>query len=168
MVFLDEIGQKVNSLGYRVHILRGFGLNIKHISSLSQKLEDYIINNDLHDVILIGHSKGGLIGRYFIHKSNYSDRISQIIAIASPFHGSQFGNLRFWSLSELIPGNEGLPDDEALDSKILSIRARVDTLVFPNNSPILKYAENQVVDVVGHMRILHSQGLLEILDENLG
>lgn len=156
----------MNSLGYTVHTIDSIGRNHSHIYVAAQKVNDYILSNNLNDLILICHSKGGMVAKAVIDRYPAGANIKQAITIATPFNGSKWGYLRIWSLADLIPGSEFILsfNENKQNQKITSIRVRVDNHVIPFDSPILPNAHNIELPIVGHTSVLESEELMKTLE----
>src|SRR3989344_2169776 len=168
--YLKEIGNFVNKLGYRVHVLNELGVNLKPIFESYKILEKYIDNNNLKNLILIGHSKGGIISKYFIDNSPLTDRVKLIISIASPFGGTQLGRLKILNTHEFLPDSAIIQKLNAKTSKnklFINLFSRKDDVVIPNQNLILKGAKNIKVEVDGHLGILESEKTLREIDKIL-
>lgn len=50
----------------------------------------FVAANDLHDVLIVAHSKGGLIGKYVMAVLDEQRRISGMVAVSTPFGGSRY------------------------------------------------------------------------------
>jgi pimeloyl-ACP methyl ester carboxylesterase len=128
-----------------------------------EKVKRLINEKNLSNVLLLGHSKGGLIARYCLLDSPTRVRIKNIITIATPHKGSIFGYLKIFSLYELAPNSKFLNflnNESVLQPIILNIFPRIDNHVIPNRNLKLDNATNIEIDIVGHTRILESDKLL--------
>ena len=74
--------------GHPVYEVKGLGRNIIRIADAAKLVRKVIDENNLENVILVGHSKGGLEGKYALAFLNQDNRIKKLVAIASPFAGS--------------------------------------------------------------------------------
>ncbi len=95
---------------------RGYG-----IEEFAEQLAQKILANGDRDVVLIGHSRGGLVAAYLTEylAKKYDIRVRAVITMASPFGGSYLAlpPLTFSeSVKQMQPNSEFLED---LNSKIL-------------------------------------------------
>lgn len=162
--FLNTIAESLNIKGYRIHFPTfKTHATIEECTSLIIK---YIEDFQLNDLVIVTHSKGGLIARNLLLSSD--DKIRNIIEIAAPNNGTIFGNLIFHNLRELKPKSRQLQIlDNFKTSKIINIYPKFDNHVIPNSSLFLEGAKNVGIDIVGHTRILESKELLTELDKIL-
>src|SRR5438270_6102435 len=101
--FMEKIGNHLNSLGFKVHVIRSLARNTAPVEKLSDIIEHYLVENNLNGVTLVAHSKGGLVARYLLALSPAKDRINRTITIASPHHGTSRANLKVLNLHQLVP-----------------------------------------------------------------
>lgn len=83
--FLKKLGDKISLEGHPVYIVPKLGYNLANIPTAAKIVEEIIDENNLKDVIIVAHSKGGLIGEYLL---TCDKRVEKLIAIATPFYGS--------------------------------------------------------------------------------
>lgn len=167
--FFLEIGDFANSLGYRVDVPEGVGRNREDIFVIAEKIESYIIEEDLTDIVIICHSRGGYPAKLLLNDQEINKRIKKVIAVTVPFHGTKWRSLRIGNLSSMIPDQVTLQklrldkDNE----KIISVRVSFDNHIIPFDSPILPGAENIEIPMVGHTRVLQSKELKDIIKKAL-
>ncbi len=165
--FLKIIGDHVNMLGFRVHVINDLGKNILPLDQASTVVSDYIIKNNLKKVIILTHSKGGLVAAGVLKK--HPQNIAKIISICTPWQGSLLGYLKTYFLEELLPGSPVIANiKNHLDlSRIINIYAAKDNHVIPNKNLLIPQAINICVPVYGHARILTSPKTLALLSKLL-
>lgn len=167
---LKHVGNLLNSLGYKVHTLPKLGYNFMTIKDASIVLEEYIINNNLQNAVLIAHSKGGLISKYFLVHSRYRNRIRKAICIATPFKGALPAYFRILNLHEFFPHSKFLIDlnkNTSINRLFVNIYPRLDPVIMIRNSSSLSGAKNFQIDTVGHLNILMLQQTLETIRNNI-
>jgi pimeloyl-ACP methyl ester carboxylesterase len=159
--FMRPVGDYLHGLGHPVHALAELGYNRKSIAATAALAQSYLDANDLHDVILIGHSKGGIIGKHMMVADDVSGRIAQLIAVNSPFAGSSLARFApnpalrvFDPRNELIVTLAGNVD---INARITSIYSRLDPII-PGGSR-LDGATNIELPMVGHFTPLGSPDL---------
>ena len=90
---------------------RGTGLGI---DDFARQLAEKIIANGDNDVVLAGHSRGGLVSAYLAEylAQEYGIRVRAVIAVGAPFAGSSKATFPFtWlskSVEQMQPGSEFL------------------------------------------------------------
>ncbi len=165
--FLRKLIEYFNTKGYPIHIIPSFNSTDK-VASLSKKVGDYIKEKNLQNVILLAHSKGGLVAKYLLaNDAVASSKIDRVVAIATPFNGNLFGYLYFDNLNELLPNSTlitGLRENTSVNQKIISLYPLFDNHVLPKSSSILTGAQNIQIPVIGHTVILESSKTCKALD----
>jgi hypothetical protein len=116
----------------------------------------------------VAHSKGGLIGKHLMLGAS-GNRITRMIAIATPFAGSVYANyLPTRTLRAFRPSDETivmLGEGITANERIVSIYPRFDPHI-PAGS-FLAGARNIELPVAGHFRILSDPRLLHEVQTNL-
>jgi pimeloyl-ACP methyl ester carboxylesterase len=161
--FLEAAAAHLNVLGHPVHAIPSFGRNLLPIGEMAALAGEYLEKQKLEDVLLVAHSKGGLIGKSLM--LNGGERINSLVAINTPFGGSDYAHLvPIKTLREFVPTHEtirSLAANAEVNSRITSVYSTWDPIV-PNGSE-LDGATNIQLPVTGHFRILDRPELLEIL-----
>jgi len=118
-------------------------------------------------IILVGHSFGALVERYYVSQRNPDPRVVQTVSLAAPFLGS--------NQNTLVPGQGGrdlAPDAELLallrqDSEEnrrvphLAILAEEDSLIVPGAYP--SFGRHHLVRQVGHNGILFHPEVIDLV-----
>ncbi|MEO8263729.1 MAG: alpha/beta fold hydrolase [Pseudolysinimonas sp.] len=154
--FLHSVGTALNERGHPVHVIRTLGYNLRPIPESAAIVARELAARGLTDVVLIAHSKGGLIGKQLMTREDPQARVDRLIAIATPFGGSSMARLT------LVPALRAfLPSDGVITAlgsarehhaRLTSIYPRFDPNI-PEGSRV-EGAENVEIPVVGHFRIL--------------
>ena len=168
--YLTKIGNLANKMGYKVHTLPKLKNNIAPVHKCSQILEEYLHENSITKAVVVAHSKGGVIAKYFLVNSKLANRITKVVSLSSPFKGTLLGYLDIFNSKELTPGSKLLQDLEkatTINKMFVNLYPRVDNLVIPNKNLVLKNAQNIKIDMVGHLRILISDKALKHVEEAL-
>ncbi|HXX85533.1 MAG TPA: alpha/beta fold hydrolase [Casimicrobiaceae bacterium] len=115
-------------------------------------------------VVLIGHSMGGLVARAYLRRCG-GGQVQRLITIGTPHHGS----ILAWSfpgigLAQMHPGSAWLAKlNEAEDGPppvpITSIWSRHDSMVIPQASATLAGGENIAIVGVGHNALLSDESV---------
>ncbi|MDX1535384.1 MAG: alpha/beta hydrolase [Candidatus Spechtbacterales bacterium] len=168
--FLRYFANTLSGEGYPIYTLTGLGYNTKSIHDSAKMVQEFIKEKNLKKVIILAHSKGGIIGREVLSSYNQDGRIIKLIAIASPFRGSKISRaIPFRPFKELTPKSVAKisPKNSDADDKIVSICGYFDNHIWPNNSCELPGAENIEVDIYGHHKILANKKVLKIVKEKI-
>jgi triacylglycerol lipase len=163
--FLESIGEFLNRAGHPVHVVPSFGRNVRPIAEMAELAGDYLLENDLRDVSLVAHSKGGLIGKTLMLTAEGEQRVASMIAINTPFGGSDYAHLvPLKPLREFVPTHatiSALAANSDVNSRITSVFAEWDPII-PNGS-VLEGATNIELPSRGHFRLLDRPDLLDIV-----
>ena len=164
-IYEEMIASHLNKLGYRIHVIHELDFNFVPIQQATDIVSDYIKKYELTDVILLAHSKGGIIAKRAMD-SLPEDRIQLIITISVPYHGTFWGYGHFLRLYEMQPGSNLIKstlEHTKNNNKIYNFYSKIDNNVIPNTSAVLDGAHNMMIDVIGHTRILTSPLILTAL-----
>jgi len=165
--FLKFIADPLSLKGHPIYALEHIGYNTKEVHHTANLVQELIKEKDLKNVIIIAHSKGGLIAKYILAFHNQDGRVKKAIAIATPFGGSHITKLiPHKAVKELAPEHEiirTLSEKKVVNKKILSIFGVFDNHVWPESSCRLEGAKNIQVQVHGHHKILFDKQVREII-----
>jgi triacylglycerol esterase/lipase EstA (alpha/beta hydrolase family) len=148
--------------------------------SLFVGIEDYV--DELHAaieklaaatgqprIVLVCHSMGGLAAREYMRRHGAA-RIAKLVTIASPHHGTVMASLglgensrqmrRGSAFLEMLARHESRDPPGMPATSIYSVH---DNLVAPQDTSRLPWAKNIAIDGMGHVGILSSHRLHEIL-----
>ena len=126
------------------------------------------------DIILVGHSLGGMIARAFLQ--DYQDeRVAGVITIATPHQGTMLGKTGMSWVRELFlpegPVIKKLQEGEQSAQHIphVCIAAELDQVITPRESATgLSWATHYWIENVGHNEMLYSPALEECLLTEIG
>jgi pimeloyl-ACP methyl ester carboxylesterase len=163
--FMQPLIEALHERGHPVHVIEVLRWNNKPIADAAEQVAAYLEQHALHDIVLVAHSKGGLIGKYAMTRGSSATRIRSMLAVAAPFSGSRYA--RFMpapSLRIFSPRNAlilALSREHTVNARIVSVYGEFDPHV-PGGSE-LPGAKNVVLDTGGHFRILaHPRVLAEL------
>lgn len=164
--FMHPVASHLHAAGHPVHAVTALGYNRGSVSAMAELVAQYLRERNLTDVVLVAHSKGGLIGKYVMTLPESAPRVRQLIAVNSPFSGSVYAMFALLpSLRAFSPRNRtlnALRANLAVNSRITSIYGTFDPHI-PGGSELVG-ATNVQLDVMGHFRILGDKRLLEAID----
>ena len=101
------------------------GNNLGVLSEGATTVESLLEERDLRDVVIVAHSKGGLIGKLVMVGEGRLPRVVRMVAICTPFAGSRYAQfmpiraLRDFSPTD--PAGLSLRADESVNSRIVSV-----------------------------------------------
>lgn len=169
--FLKAIADPLSLMGHPIYILENIGYNNIKIDYASKLVLEFIEEKKLKQVIVIAHSKGGLIGKNIL-LSNNNSQVDKVIAIATPFNGSRIGKLIFHkAVREILPDSKiikSLSATKDINHKIVSIFGVFDNHIWPRSSCYLDGAKNIEVEVGGHHKILFDRRVREVIVSEVG
>ena len=168
--FMKPIGDSISLLGHPVYIVPKLGYNLFSIP-LSAEIVEKVISTISHKegekgIILVAHSKGGLIGKYFLAHHNQNKKVIGMVSIATPYSGSSMAKL-FPSITpfkELDIESNVLRDLERhsiVNQNIISLFPEYDNHVWAKQGSFLEGAINRAVPVHGHHRVVFDTQMKE-------
>jgi triacylglycerol lipase len=161
--FMRHIAERLHSDGHPVHVVHTLGFNRRSVPDGAHAAQTYLRENNLTDVRLVAHSKGGLIGKHMMVVDDREQRITRMIALNTPFAGSPYARFALGrTLREFRPSAATLTmlgKDLEVNSRITSIYSEADQYI-PGGSP-LHGGENVSMPYVGHFRVLAYPRVIE-------
>ncbi|TBN57010.1 alpha/beta hydrolase [Glaciihabitans arcticus] len=168
--FLRPVANRLHALGHPVHVLSELRYNLLGVSESAALAQAYIEAKDLRGVIIVAHSKGGLIGKHMMVLDDTSGRIDRMTAIATPFGGSIYARYFLVRAIRAFRPNEPtlamLGANAAANTRITSIFGVFDPHI-PAGSR-LEGATNVQLPVYGHFRLLADERVLEAVEKSIG
>jgi triacylglycerol lipase len=156
--FIKSLADKISDCGFQVYVLPELKNNLDDIASSANYVNKYILDKKLKNVIIVGHSKGGLIGKYLIVNEKDRNKIIGLISISTPFLGSRMANLfRFLKSNQFEPDNKLIKElwsHHEVNKRIIAIFPKVDNVVWTKKSYLEGAKENIYLNTYGHHRIL--------------
>lgn len=170
--FLKYLGDKISAKGHPVYIVPKLKFNFFDIPTSVKIVREVIDKNNLENAVIIGHSKGGLIGKYFLIHENKDNKIKGLIAIGTPFSGSRLAK-KFPRISfkELTPESKIIQElifHKEVNSKIVSIMPEFDNHIWHEKGSFLEGALNIKVPTKGHHKILFDKNAISKIIELIG
>lgn len=164
--FLRPVAERLHAAGHPIHVLTGLGYNRQPIADAAALAARYLAQHALTGVVLVAHSKGGLIGKHLMAIDDAEHRVDRMVAIATPFAGSVYANyIPVRTLRVFSPRDETiarLGSNLKINSRITSIFGEFDPHI-PGGSR-LDGAVNVLLPVLGHFRILRDPRVLEAVE----
>lgn len=126
------------------------------------------------DIVLVGFSMGGIVGRYYLQYLGGAERVSQFFSLSAPHNGSYWAYLPYPSkgVRQLRPNSEFLLElaqsEAVLDKvKLYSFWTPFDFTIVPSSSSVWQIAENQRFMVFLHLSILFSRRIANEISHRL-
>jgi triacylglycerol esterase/lipase EstA (alpha/beta hydrolase family) len=135
---------------------------------LATKVDAVLAATGARELVVVGHSMGGLVIRAYLRRHGGA-KTRRAVTIGTPHHGSEHARTFFGTcLRELRPGSAwlaGLDADEATPPSVplVSIWSWHDSMVAPQRSSVLAWAENVAVAGVGHNAMLRDRGVFDLV-----
>lgn len=159
---LLPVARRLHAAGHPVHVEPKLALNRATVPAAARMASAAVRARDLHDLVLVAHSKGGLVGKRMLIDDT-EGRLAGLIAIATPFHGSSLASLLPTpAISALHPSDptiRELASHREVNSRITSIYPAFDPHV-PESSH-LEGASNIEVRAMGHFLVLDDREVLD-------
>lgn len=154
--FMRPLVDALHARGHPIYVVNELRHNVLDVPDSAHLLMRLIDAENLHRVLLLTHSKGGLIGKYAMAQLDPRERIDHMVAIAAPFEGSSYArfapvhHLRIFRATD--PVLAALAAERRANERITSVYGVFDTMI-PGGSE-LAGAANIKLPVAGHFRIL--------------
>src|SRR6266545_6057225 len=136
---------------------------------LAARIDDVLAATGARDVVIVAHSMGGLVSRAYLRRFG-GTKVRRLITIGAPHRGSM--HARFFpgqSLAEMRPDNAWLEElnvERAQGVPVVSLWSWHDSMVTPQTSSYLDWAENVVLTGIGHNALLFDDTVAErVADE---
>lgn len=163
--FLQPLARRLFDGGHAVHVVPALGYHVQDLAEARRIVAELLVERDLHDVVVVAHSKGGLVGKLLLSDPAVTDRVCGLVAVATPFAGSRLARLLpLRSIRIFRPDNPdivGLARVVDVDERIVSVFSRWDPHV-PEGS-VLAGAQNVEVETPGHFRVLADPHLPDVV-----
>lgn len=159
--FMQPLISFLHVNAYDVHVIKALERTTGTIDDMADIVHTYIANHDLHDVILVSHSKGGLIGKRALIMDVHT-AIRGLVAINAPFSGSKYAHLiPFKSFKTFIPNSVdliALTADTIVNARITSLYGMFDQHI-PEGSYLDGARNVQVNGAYGHFKVLNNAAM---------
>ncbi len=169
--FLQHLGDRISRAGHPVYAIPNLRRNFISVSESAQFTREVIEEHDLKRVIIVSHSKGGIIGKYLLAHFNKDKRIHTVIAVATPFSGSRLARMiPHRAIREMLPDSrliKELQAKKAVNKNIISIIPEFDNHIWAEEGSYLKGARNIKVQVRGHHRIVFDKKVEDTIMKTL-
>ncbi len=165
--FMLPLIRRLHRDGHPVHVLDPLRNNRVPVVEGARIVDEYLAAAGLADVVLLAHSKGGLIGKHVMAFGRHADRVRSMVAVAAPFGGSRYARYLLGrtlrAFSPVDPTIVLLAEAPEVNARIVSVYARFDPHI-PEGSE-LAGARNVPVDTGGHFRVLDNVKTIAVVRE---
>lgn len=141
-------------------------------SRIEAKLERLLERGDFGNLHVVGHSKGGLVGRYLVGCLGWHERVRSLVTLGSPHHGTPtawiglvgFTGLVSRSVWQMLPHSGLVAElrDHPIPAhtRVVSVYSKAD-LVCPWRYSVLAPSDGENV----HNRVIAGLGHMELVDD---
>ncbi|WP_412480474.1 esterase/lipase family protein [Azonexus sp. IMCC34839] len=137
----------------------------KLVPQLRERIEQVCATTGASQVLLVGHSMGGLIARSYLARHG-NERVARLITLATPHAGTELARIGFGqNAREMTPGSLWLSDmnAEKLPVPAIALRNAYDNYVMPQDNQRLDGARDIEMPAVGHLAMLYDQRIAQML-----
>ncbi len=167
--FMRPVAEHLHRAGHPVHVVQKLGYNRGTVEAMARLAANYLEEHDLSDIVVVAHSKGGLIGKFLMTMTGAAPRVTRLVAVNTPFSGSIYANFFLLpSIRAFSPHNRTLQALRAnldLNGRITSIYGRFDPHI-PGGS-FVEGARNVQLETMGHFRPIADARVLQEIDRAL-
>jgi len=152
--YLEALGEHLSAQGHPVHHPAELAFTRRPIPETARDVHRYLERHHLRDVVVVGHSKGGLIGKQML-LNDPETRIARVVAVNAPFPGLPLARYAISAWREFSPHQpviRALAAATDVHERIVSIYSRFDQYV-PGSSR-LEGATNIELPLAGHFWVL--------------
>ncbi len=146
---------------------------IAHFATqLAARIDAILAATGATQVLLVAHSMGGLVAREYLRRHGGA-RVRRLITLGTPHHGS----LHAWmmtgaALSNMRPRSDFLTRlnttvDHTDGVPVVSLWSWHDSMVTPQTSARLDWADNIVIAGVAHNALLNNRGVWALLADQI-
>lgn len=163
--FMQPLAEAARDRGHPVHIVEALGRSQRPVIEMAEHVTAYLQRHDLSDVVLVAHSKGGLVGKQTM-VGPAGDRVRGMLAIATPFGGSRYARMLLAPTLRIFSPRDAtiiaLAREATVNERIVSLYSSFDPHI-PERSE-LAGATNIMLATGGHFRILADPRVLRELE----
>ncbi|MCW2539328.1 MAG: alpha/beta hydrolase fold protein [Frankiales bacterium] len=150
--------------------------DIRHAAQrLGEHVEEVCEATGYDQVVLIGHSLGGIIARYYVQCGGGDARVDTLVTLGSPHAGTQWARLLPVGVTrQLRPGSSLLRELAAAATcrtRFVAVYSDRDEVVLPRSSAALEHGDLDVERVpvhgVGHLSLLMNRDVIHTVIERL-
>lgn len=159
---------------YTINLGHPFRSMVLYAEKVKEKAEKIAQETGRKDLILIGHSMGGVIASLYATKYAPAGTVTDVITIGSPLHGTYMAHIALGqNAREMQPNSPLLQEVRALMKENKEIRfyhigTKSDLLVVPGSSAIIAENNHFLFDDIGHVSLLYSKRVVNKVGEWIG
>ncbi|ABV88943.1 esterase/lipase family protein [Shewanella pealeana] len=146
---------------------------IEHAAKeLSQQI-DAVYGVDAN-IVLVGFSMGGIVGRYYLQQLGGARRVSQFFSLSTPHNGSYLAYLPYPSkgIKQLRPKSALLAElarsEAVLEGvKLYSYWTPIDFTIVPSSSSFWRVANNKRFIIILHLSVIFSRRIAKAINNEI-
>ena len=145
-----------------------------YLPQLAAKVEEICAITKAERVVIVAHSLGGLVSRAYIAGGAGRERVAKLITLGSPHHGTKMARLGIGhNVRQMFYGNDWLAQladgerERPSGIPLTCLYTENDDLVCPSESGRLPGAKNIALRGVGHVSLLFSTQVAELVAEEI-
>jgi triacylglycerol lipase len=154
--FMRPLADFLGAHGYPVRAVHYLRHNAGPIREMAVCAGRFLEEEGLDDVIIVAHSKGGLIGKYLMANTAAGDRVRAMVTVNAPFSGSDVAHVLPMRVVRHFdprhPTISNLNRNTEVNARITSICSTYDPLIRAHES--MDGATNVALDAIGHFGIM--------------
>lgn len=155
-MFLEPLAATLHAAGHPVLTVPGLGYNGGSLAASARVITDHLDAIGADRVVVVAHSKGGLIGKLLMTTPGTGARVAGMVALNTPFAGSLYARYvpvrGVRALAPTDPELRALAAEQLSNSRIVSVHSSFDPHV-PGGSH-LPGAVNIAIQPIGHFRVV--------------
>lgn len=139
------------------------------VEPVSRRIDEVLSKTGSTQLILVGHSMGGLVARAYLRRRGVG-KVIQLVTLGTPHAGSELARIGFGeNARQMTPGNAWLTAlaSETLPVDTLTIYSPHDNYVVPQANLEWPGAKSTLIDGVGHLMMLYSSRVAKALLDGL-
>ncbi|AVQ12848.1 Alpha/beta hydrolase family protein [Leptospira santarosai] len=132
------------------------GFQLGNIRKKSKILEDYLVQKDIKDCYIVGHSIGGLIAAGLTYKGR--DRVKKIFIAGTPVRGTYLAYLApfFICTWQIMPGSKFIREVVEIFEKLPNVQSvftKKDQIIIPSENSRLGHFDDVELPEAGHLNL---------------
>ncbi len=132
---------------------------------LAKRIDEVLVATGATQLVLIGHSMGGLVCRDYLALAGGA-KVAQLITLATPHQGSQLAAMGLGdNAREMEPGSGWLQRFAAVPLCVpgISVRTSHDNFVLPQSRQRMEGMEDIEISALGHLSLIYSRRTTALL-----
>ncbi|PKA05629.1 esterase/lipase family protein, partial [Leptospira ellisii] len=153
--------------GHPVYVIP-LGFQVGNIRTKSKILENFLIEKNIKDCYIVGHSMGGLIAAGLTYKGR--DRVKKLFIAGTPVHGTYLCYLApfFVSTWQMMPGSAFIREIVQVFEKlpnVQSVYTKKDQIILPSENSRLGHFDDVELPEAGHLNLFMGPLGIECLSD---